>query len=50
MNPQLPATTLLRKLIEEHWPSMEGLDALGAPIAQDYVHHRPAGDTDFEGF
>jgi len=51
MNSQEQAKTLLRKIIEEHWISIEGLEVLTAYVAPNYVHHRPAGgDTDFQGF
>lgn len=48
---QEQAKTLLRKIIEERWTSMDGLDALSAYIAPNLIHHRPASrDTNFEGF
>lgn len=48
---QEQAKTLLRKIIEERWTSMDGLDALSAYIAPNFIHHRSASsDTNFEVF
>ena len=41
---------LVRRIIQDHWHSRQGLEALAAYIAPGYVHHAAIGDYDFEGF
>lgn len=41
---------LVRVVVEECWPSLDGLDRLEELVAPAYVHHTPFGDLDFEQF
>jgi ketosteroid isomerase-like protein len=41
---------LVRVVVEECWPGLDGLDRLEALVAPGYVHHTPFGDLTFEQF
>lgn len=40
---------LVRVVVEECWPGLDGLDRLEQLVAAGYVHHSVVGDVPFEG-
>ena len=50
MSAPLDPRELVRFVVEECWPGLDGLDRMEEHLAPGYVHHTPFGDLTFEQF